>query len=113
MSFTPTGDLVGSYSNGLTNTLDTLRISVFPNQSGLLRAGNTMFVEAPNTDDPISTTAGVGGAGIVRAGSLENSNVDIATEFVKLIEAQRGFQANSRVITTTDEILAELINIVR
>ena len=67
-------------------------------------------LEKPN---PVSTTAGVSGAGFVRPGSLENSNVDIAGEFVKLIEAQRGFQANSRVITTTDEILAELINIVR
>ena len=113
VAFTASGQLVGSYSNGLTNVLDTLRISVFPNQGGLLRAGETMFVEAPNTDNPIATTAGVGGAGVLRPGSLENSNVDIATEFVKLIEAQRGFQANSRVITTTDEILAELINIVR
>jgi flagellar hook protein FlgE len=49
----------------------------------------------------------------VRAGKLENSNVDISREFVNLIEAQRGFQANSRIITTTDEILAELMNIVR
>ncbi|MHC5065308.1 MAG: flagellar hook-basal body complex protein [Planctomycetota bacterium] len=74
LAFNETGDLVGFYSNGQSQTLDTLRIAVFPNQ---------------------------------------NSNVDIAEEFVKLIEAQRGFQANSRVITTTDEILAELVNIVR
>jgi flagellar hook protein FlgE len=72
-----------------------------------------MFVESPNSDDAISTTANAAGAGSVRAGQLENSNVDIAREFVNLIEAQRGFQANSRVITTTDEILAELMNIVR
>ncbi len=113
IAFTQGGALSGQYSNGQTKVIDTLRIALFPNEGGLLRQGNTMFVEAPNSDNPINTTAGVSGAGVVRPGALENSNVDIAGEFVKLIEAQRGFQANSRVITTTDEILAELINIVR
>ena len=86
---------------------------MFSNEGGLVRVGDTMFVESPNSDDAITTTAGAAGAGSVRSGQLENSNVDIAREFVNLIEAQRGFQANSRVITTTDEILAELMNIVR
>jgi flagellar hook protein FlgE len=86
---------------------------MFANEGGLMRAGDTMFVESPNSDDPIFTTANTAGSGSVRAGSLENSNVDIAREFVNLIEAQRGFQASSRVITTADEILSELINIVR
>ncbi len=113
VSFTQAGELTGQYSNGRSQVLETLRLSLFANQNGLLRQGETMFVEAPNSSNPIFTTAGTGGAGVVRSGSLENSNVDIASEFVKLIEAQRGFQANSRVITTTDEILAELINIVR
>jgi flagellar hook protein FlgE len=113
VAFDRGGNLVGFYSNGQSQVLDTLRISVFSNEAGLLRAGNTMFVESPNSDDPISTTAGSAGAGIIRPGAIENSNVDIAQEFVNLIEAQRGFQANSRVITTTDEILAELVNIVR
>ncbi len=107
------GNLAGFYSNGQTQILDTLRISVFANEGGLLRSGDTMFVQSPNSDDPVSTVAGAAGAGRIRAGSLENSNVDIAEEFVSLIEAQRGFQANSRIITTTDEILAELVNIVR
>jgi flagellar hook protein FlgE len=107
------GNLAGYYTNGQSRTLATLRIALFANEAGLLRAGDTMFVEAPNSDSAITTVAGSAGAGSIRAGSLENSNVDIAEEFVKLIEAQRGFQANSRVITTTDEILAELVNIVR
>ena len=107
------GRLVGYYSNGQSETLATLRISMFSNEGGLVRVGDTMFVESPNSDDAIATTANAAGAGTVRAGQLENSNVDIAREFVNLIEAQRGFQANSRVITTTDEILAELMNIVR
>jgi flagellar hook protein FlgE len=113
VAFDTAGRLVGYYSNGSTRELATLRISVFPNEGGLLRAGDTMFVQSPNSDDPITTTANAAGAGTVRPSALENSNVDIAEEFVQLIEAQRGFQANSRVITTTDEILAELVNIVR
>ncbi len=111
--FNNKGELVGNYSNGQNRTLDTLRISMFSNEAGLVRAGDTMFSESPNSDDAISTTASAAGAGTVRAGQLENSNVDIAREFVNLIEAQRGFQANSRVITTTDQILAELMNIVK
>lgn len=113
VGFSNEGELVGYYSNGQNQTLDRLRISMFSNEGGLVRAGDTMFTESPNSDDAIATTANSAGAGTVRAGQLENSNVDIAREFVNLIEAQRGFQANSRVITTTDEILAELMNIVR
>ncbi|HLU39468.1 MAG TPA: flagellar hook-basal body complex protein, partial [Planctomycetota bacterium] len=113
VNFDQQGNLIGFYSNGEARTLDTLRVAVFPNEAGLLRIGDTMFVESPNSDDAIVTTAGTAGAGLIRPGALENSNVDIAEEFVNLIEAQRGFQANSRVITTTDEILAELVNIVR
>jgi flagellar hook protein FlgE len=111
--FDSQGQLVGYYSNGQTQVLDTLRVSMFSNEGGLLKAGDTMWVESPNSGDAIATTASAAGAGTVRAGQLENSNVDIAREFVNLIEAQRGFQANSRVITTTDQILAELMNIVR
>ncbi|MCA8941461.1 MAG: flagellar hook-basal body complex protein [Planctomycetes bacterium] len=107
------GRLTGFYTNGQNQVLDTLRISLFANEGGLLRSGETMFVQSPNSDDAISTVSGAAGAGSIRAGSLENSNVDIAEEFVALIEAQRGFQANSRIITTSDEILAELVNIVR
>jgi flagellar hook protein FlgE len=113
VGFDSTGDLVGFYSNGQSQALAKLRISMFSNEGGLVRAGDTLFTESPNSDDAIATTANAAGAGSVRAGQLENSNVDIAREFVNLIEAQRGFQANSRVITTTDEILAELMNIVR
>lgn len=113
VGFNNGGDLVGFYSNGQSQNLATLRISMFSNEGGLVRQGDTLFVESPNSDDAIATTANAAGAGSVRAGQLENSNVDIAREFVNLIEAQRGFQANSRVITTTDEILAELMNIVR
>lgn len=113
VGFNNNGELVGFYSNGQNLTLDKLRISMFSNEGGLVRQGDTLYSESPNSDDAIATTANAAGAGSVRAGQLENSNVDIAKEFVSLIEAQRGFQANSRVITTTDEILSELMNIVR
>lgn len=113
VGFNSDGELVGYYSNGQSNVIDQLRISMFSNEGGLVRSGDTLFTESPNSDDAITTTANSAGAGSVRSGQLENSNVDIAREFVNLIEAQRGFQANSRVITTTDEILAELMNIVR
>ena len=105
--------IVAHYSNGQLQILDTLRIAMFQNEGGLLRAGNTNFVVSANSNTAIDATAGVGGAGLVRSGVLENSNIDIAEEFVRLIEAQRGFQANARIITTTDEILAEIVNIVR
>jgi flagellar hook protein FlgE len=113
VGFDAEGRLVGYYSNGQNEAIAQLRVTMFSNEAGLQRVGDTMFVASPNSDDAIATTANAGGAGMVRAGTLENSNVDISREFVSLIEAQRGFQANSRVITTTDEILAELMNIVR
>ena len=113
VAFDTNGRLNGFYSNGQSQVIDTLRLSVFPNEAGLVREGDTMFVESPNSDSAIFTTAAVAGAGTIRPGALENSNVDIAREFVDLIEAQRGFQANSRVITTADQILADLMNIVR
>lgn len=113
VAFDTNGNLNGFYSNGQSQLLETLRISVFANEAGLARSGDTLFVASPNSDDAISTTANIAGAGSIRPGALENSNVDIAREFVNLIEAQRGFQANSRVITTADQILADLMNIVR
>ncbi|PIE22966.1 MAG: hypothetical protein CSA62_09525 [Planctomycetota bacterium] len=113
VAFSENGDLKGFYTNGKSLTIDTLRIALFRNPSGVTRIGETLYTESPNTDDAILTTAGNGGAGTVVSGVLENSNVDIAEEFVRLIEAQRGYQANARVITTTDQILSELMNIVR
>ncbi len=113
VAFNDEGDLEGFYSNGQNSRIATLRIALFPNEGGLTRIGDTLFLESPNSDNAILTTAGNAGAGTIVSGALENSNVDIAEEFVRLIEAQRGFQANARVITTTDQVLAEMINIVR
>lgn len=113
VAFSGEGTLQGYYSNGKTLDIDKLRVVMFPNAAGLQRLGDTLFAESPNSNDAILTSAGNAGSGNIVSGVLENSNVDIAEEFVRLIEAQRGYQANARVITTVDEILAELINIVR
>ncbi|HHI79399.1 MAG TPA: flagellar hook-basal body complex protein [Planctomycetes bacterium] len=113
IAFNEEGTLQGFYTNGQNSDIATLRIALFPNPAGLNRIGDTLFVESPNSDNAIITTAGNAGTGSVVSGALENSNVDIAEEFVRLIEAQRGFQANARVITTTDQVLSEMINIVR
>lgn len=112
VGFDAAGNLNGVYSNGQAQSIDQLRIAMFQNEGGLIRQADTLFITGPNSDDAIEVSAGSAGAGFIRSGALENSNVDIAEEFVSLIEAQRGFQANSRIITTTDEILAELVNIV-
>ncbi len=113
IAFSQGGTLQGYYSNGKTLDISTLRIVVFNNPGGLLREGDTLFAESPNSDNAVQTIAGSSGAGTLVSGALEGSNVDIAEEFVRLIEAQRSFQANARVITTTDEILSELLSIVR
>ena len=72
--------------------------------------GNNMFIQSVNSGDPNIGPATTDG-GRVMGGTLENSNVDTAEQFVRLIEAQRGFQANARVITTQDEVLAEVVNL--
>ena len=113
VSFSQSGVLEGFYSNGKTSPIATLRIALFSNPAGLSRIGDSLLVESANSSSAILTTAGGGGSGKVIAGALEGSNVDVAEEFVKLIEAQRGFQASARVITTSDEILAEIMNLVR
>lgn len=107
------GSVIGFYTNGLSQTIDQLRLANFNNPGGLTRVGDTLYSVSANSGDPVFTTAQAGGAGDVVAGVLEASNVDIAREFVQLILAQRGFQVNARVITTSDNVLQELINIVR
>jgi flagellar hook protein FlgE len=110
LSFTvePDGTVRGDYSNGLSREIARLQVALFTNPAGLERAGNGFFVATSNSGQPQFATAGSGGAGAIVSGSLEGSNVDVAEEFVRLIEAQRGFQANARIISTSNEVLAEL-----
>ncbi len=114
-SFTigPDGSVTGFYSNGTSQVLATLSLAAFPNSGGLLKAGANLFKETGNSGSPSSGIPGTGGRGTISSGTLEASNVDLAQEFTNLIIAQRGFQANTRVITASDQVLQDLINIIR
>jgi flagellar hook protein FlgE len=105
------GDIQGFYSNGQIRSLGEIGIATFVNDSGLREIGDNLWSETPNSGIRTVGKGSQGSAGQVVGGALEGSNVEIAEEFVRLIEAQRGFQANARVITTTDEVLAELVNL--
>jgi flagellar hook protein FlgE len=104
----PDGTIRGDYTNGLSQEIAKMQVALFTNPAGLERAGSGFFVATSNSGQPQFATAGAGSAGAVVSGSLEGSNVDVAEEFVRLIEAQRGFQANARIISTSNEVLAEL-----
>lgn len=107
------GEIIGTFSNGLTDVLGQIALAVFNNPSGLSEVGNSLYVVSANSGVPKIGAPGSGGRGILIPGALEMSNVDLAEEFTKMIVAQRGFQANARVITTADQILNELVNIKR
>lgn len=113
MSVNGDGTIQGFYSNGQVNSLGQLGIANFINENGLREVGNNMWAESANSGARTVSQGTQAGAGEVVGGSLEGSNVEIAEEFVHLIEAQRGFQANARVITTTDQVLSELVNLLR
>ena len=108
------GIITGSYTNGLTKTLGQIAIADFPNPAGLEKSGNNLYSATTNSGDfdGIGQEIGAGG-GKLMGGSLEMSNVDISYEFTQMITTQRGFQANSRIITTSDEMLQELVNLKR
>jgi flagellar hook protein FlgE len=106
-----TGQIVGVFSNGLKQTLGQVALANFNNVNGLEKIGDSMFRSTVNSGLAQVGAAGSGGLGLITSGALEMSNVDLAQEFTNLVIAQRGFQANSRVITTSDEILQELVNL--
>jgi flagellar hook protein FlgE len=108
-----TGQIVGVFSNGLKQTLGQLALANFNNVNGLEKIGDSMFRSTVNSGLAQVGAAGSQGLGLITSGALEMSNVDLAQEFTNLVIAQRGFQANSRVITTSDEILQELVNLKR
>jgi flagellar hook protein FlgE len=103
------GSITGVYSNGLRQVIGQLALANFANPSGLTKAGNSSYVVGDNSGTARIGVAGTGGRGSLTAGALEMSNVDLAQEFTGLIIAQRGFQANSKVITTSDQILQDLV----
>ncbi|MDI6448115.1 flagellar hook protein FlgE [Anaerobaca lacustris] len=107
------GVLIGSFSNGIKKDLAVLAIALFKNAAGLQGAGNGYYVPSANSGAAVVTQAMSGGAGSIHGGSLEKSNADVATEFVSLILAQNGFQANARTISVANDILRELTNLIR
>jgi len=88
-------------------------VTRFANDNGLLRVAQNMYAMGVNSGEPQDGEAMASGRGAIRAGTLESSNVDIAREFTDMIVTQRGFQANARTITTSDQMLQELINLTR
>ncbi len=107
------GVLIGSFSNGIKKDMAVLAVGLFKNPAGLEGAGNGYYVPSANSGSPVITQAMTAGAGTIHGSSLEKSNADVATEFVTLIQAQNGFQANARTITVANEILRELTNLIR
>ena len=90
-----------------------IQLAKFPNDAGLQRMSGNKFQESQNSGAPTVLAPGVSGAGLITPGAVEMSNVDLAQEFTNMITAQRGFQANSRVISAADEMLQELVNLKR
>jgi flagellar hook protein FlgE len=104
------GVITGSYSNGLSRTLGQVAIATFANPQGLNDLGGNVYTSSANSGEPTVKVPNEGGAGLIRSGALELSNVDLSQEFINLIIASTGFSASSRVITTSDELLTELLN---
>lgn len=108
------GKIYGTYDNGTEKLLGQIAVTSFANPSGLESVGNSMFAQTQNSGefDGIGEDITTGG-GKLSTGVLEMSNVDLSSEFTQMITTQRGFQANSRIITTSDTLLEELINLKR
>lgn len=107
------GEVVGVFTNGERQTLATITLADFDNPAGLEKVGSNMFINTNNSGTPKYGQPATGSFGALNPGALEMSNVDLAKEFTEMITTQRGFQANSRVISTSDEILQELVNLKR
>ncbi len=112
ISISKDGKISASYSNGQTLLLGQIASATFANASGLEKAGNNLYTATLNSGDPVVQDITVGG-GSISTGVLEMSNVDLSNEFTNMITAQRGFQANSRIITVSDTLLEELTNLKR
>jgi flagellar hook protein FlgE len=107
------GTVTGVFSNGRTRAIGQIALSSFSNPVGLEKVGDSLYRATVNSGLAQVGVAGAGGRGTLSGSTLEMSNVDLAQEFTNLIVAQRGFQANSRVITASDELLQDLVNLKR
>ncbi len=107
------GIVTGLFTNGLTRAMGQVAVAIVSNPGGMERIGNNLWRQSDNSGIPVLGTPKSGGRGGINSGFLEQSNVDISNEFTDMIITQRGFQANTKVISTVDEMLQELINIKR
>ena len=113
VSVSSDGVLTGRYSNGQVQELYVVALSDFASPWGLKRDGGNLFSQTRESGDALTGRANTGRLGAVASNSLETSNVDMAREMVQMIQTQRGFQANSKVITTADTMLSEVIQLKR
>ncbi len=113
ISVDSSGSIYGVFTNGVNRVLAQLILADFNNQGGLIKAGRTLWQSSSNSGEPLIGVAGETIAGAISSGALEASSVDISQEFTSMITAQRGFQANARIITTSDTMLDELVNLKR
>jgi flagellar hook protein FlgE len=113
VSVSSDGTIVGAFTNGVKKDLATLQIALFNNPAALQSTGGGYYVASANSGGAVATQAESTGAGVIHGSALEKSNADVATEFVNMIEAQNGYQANARTIRVATEILTELTNLIR
>ena len=106
-----TGTIIGVFTNGRSYSLAQVAIAKFVNNEGLMSEGGTLFSASPNSGVPIIGTAGTGGRGTIQPSALEMSNVDLSRALTELIIIQRGFQANAKTITTSDQMLNTLLQL--
>jgi len=107
------GVITGIFSNDTMQNIAQIGVAQFSNPDGLMRDANNTYRRSGNSGQALETFAGTGNGVTLVPGALETSNVDLAKEFTNLVVAQRAFQANSRVITTADQVMQELVNLVR
>ena len=112
-SIDPSGVIYGRFTNGQSQQMAQLALSTFNNPAGLTKVGDSLYIKSNNSGEAQIGTTGTGGRGTFNPGTLEMANVDLAQEFSNMIITQRGFQANSKIISVTDEMLQELANLKR
>jgi flagellar hook protein FlgE len=105
------GDITGIYSNGFKQPLGQIALATFANANGLIKTGGNLFQTSANSGNANIGVPAASGRGTIATGFLEGSNVDLAQQFTNMIMAERGFQANSKVITVSDEMLMDLVNL--
>lgn len=113
ISIDETGEISGVYTNGVSKSIARIYVAEFNNPAGLLKIGDSMYATSNNSGEAVLLQPGVGTASKIKPGALEMSNVELATEFTNMISTQRGFQSNARVITTSDQMLQELVQLIR